>query len=250
MSKRLMAACVAAAALLAAGEASATVYNLTYSGHVTQAFDSTLADGPSFLGAASALAGQAFTAHVVFNNAVPGQGHSSNAFTDTIYGPGVATADITLAGHTFTLGSTTGLDERTDYRLDPTCTLNCNQGSWLVEASNETVDPSGLHTLQYINLFAGGVQVSGLGHATAPDYTNPPVDIGAFMALFQQNQGGGPQDTLYDTEVSVHIDSITGGDRWVPAGGVPEPGVWAMMLVGFGGLGAVMRGRRRTGLTA
>lgn len=29
------------------------------------------------------------------------------------------------------------------------------------------------------------------------------------------------------------------------AGGVPEPAAWAMMLVGFGGLGAVMR-RRRT----
>ena len=27
-------------------------------------------------------------------------------------------------------------------------------------------------------------------------------------------------------------------------GGVPEPAMWAMMLVGFGGLGAVLRGRR------
>ena len=29
------------------------------------------------------------------------------------------------------------------------------------------------------------------------------------------------------------------------AGGVPEPATWAMMLTGFGGLGAVMRSRRR-----
>jgi hypothetical protein len=29
------------------------------------------------------------------------------------------------------------------------------------------------------------------------------------------------------------------------ATGVPEPGVWAMMLVGFGGLGAAMRSRRK-----
>ena len=30
-----------------------------------------------------------------------------------------------------------------------------------------------------------------------------------------------------------------------PINGVPEPATWAMMLVGFGGLGAVMRARRR-----
>jgi hypothetical protein len=28
-------------------------------------------------------------------------------------------------------------------------------------------------------------------------------------------------------------------------GGVPEPATWAMMLVGFGGLGAVLRGAKR-----
>jgi hypothetical protein len=31
--------------------------------------------------------------------------------------------------------------------------------------------------------------------------------------------------------------------------GVPEPATWAMMLVGFGGLGLAMRSRRKT-LTA
>jgi hypothetical protein len=32
-------------------------------------------------------------------------------------------------------------------------------------------------------------------------------------------------------------------------GGVPEPASWALMLMGFGGLGAVLRARRRRGLT-
>ena len=33
-------------------------------------------------------------------------------------------------------------------------------------------------------------------------------------------------------------------------GAVPEPSTWALMMVGFGGLGAMLRRRSRTALTA
>jgi hypothetical protein len=39
-----------------------------------------------------------------------------------------------------------------------------------------------------------------------------------------------------------------GGDN--PVGGVPEPATWAMILLGFGGLGAVLRGQRGTAALA
>jgi hypothetical protein len=42
---------------------------------------------------------------------------------------------------------------------------------------------------------------------------------------------------LTSSQNSFEIDNL--------AVGVPEPGVWAMMLVGFGGIGSAMRSRRR-----
>ena len=45
-----------------------------------------------------------------------------------------------------------------------------------------------------------------------------------------------------------------GDERWgvenVNVGGVPEPATWAMMLMGFGGLGAAMRSHRKTAAIA
>ena len=36
----------------------------------------------------------------------------------------------------------------------------------------------------------------------------------------------------------------------IPTGGVPEPSAWALMIVGFGGVGALLRRRRHAGLAA
>ncbi|MDB5423976.1 MAG: motif putative anchor domain protein [Phenylobacterium sp.] len=69
-------------------------------------------------------------------------------------------------------------------------------------------------------------------------------------------------DSLYWTGISsvkvngVALDSFTvtsaSGTDWSqsfvpPPTGIPEPATWAMMLLGFGGLGAAMRAHRRTG---
>lgn len=50
---------------------------------------------------------------------------------------------------------------------------------------------------------------------------------------------------------SGQIDSTLSGKVEIGvAAGVPEPSIWAMMLIGFGGLGAAVRSRRRGVLAA
>lgn len=65
------------------------------------------------------------------------------------------------------------------------------------------------------------------------------------MTLFEQDVF--TLERRRGTAVSVRITSIT-DDR---AGGaaVPEPGVWALMVLGFGGMGAMLR-RHRAALPA
>ena len=57
--------------------------------------------------------------------------------------------------------------------------------------------------------------------------------------------------TATSTSVGFHFNGFRGNyevgvDNFqiAGAGGIPEPATWAMMLMGFGGLGAMLRRRR------
>lgn len=238
MIKHLGAAIVAAASFGLAGQASATVHNLVYTGTVTEALDLT-----GEFGVGANLVGMAFIAHVTYDDAKPGAGHIGGAWYDYYTGDGAAnpvTATILLNGVTMSFGATDGTDLREDRSLLPGCTLDCTTGSFEQSAEDRFTE-NNLYTLNYVNL--GGSTsdgtISGLAH-TAPNFTNPPVDLFGFVNVFQQDV-----DTLETTkwaEVSVKIDSVSGG--------VPEPAAWSLMLVGFGGLGAALRARRRSILAA
>ncbi|WP_296599180.1 PEPxxWA-CTERM sorting domain-containing protein [Phenylobacterium sp.] len=225
------------ASLALGGQASATVYNLTYSGVVTSALDST---GEFGLGAS--LVGMAFTAQVIYDDAKAGASYVGGAYYDNYSGYGAAnpvTATILLNGVTRTFGATEGYDDRLDRTLQPGCTLNCTDASFQQHAEDRFTK-DGFYTLNYINL--GGMSsdggLSGIAH-TAPVFTNPPVDLYAYVNLFTQDTT--TLAATHSAAVSVRIDSVTGG--------VPEPQTWALMLLGFGGAGSVLR-RRRAALAA
>jgi hypothetical protein len=220
------------ASLAAAGQASASVHNLTYKGVVTSA-----SDGSGEFGVGAVLVGQAFTANVVYDDAKAGASYIGNGYTDAYYGNGAANpvfATILLNGVMRSFGATSGYDYRQDNNLRPDCVDDCTLASFQQHAEDRFTQ-SGTYTLNYINLGGSSTDGSifGLAH-TPPDFTNPPVELYAFVSLFQQDVV--TLASRVNTSVFVRIDSVTGA--------VPEPGAWALMLMGFGGLGGLLRRRR------
>ena len=49
---------------------------------------------------------------------------------------------------------------------------------------------------------------------------------------------------------NVGLDNIAFDARRIATGAVPEPATWAMLICGFGGVGSILRRRRRTSLPA
>ena len=70
--------------------------------------------------------------------------------------------------------------------------------------------------------------------------------LGSGVTVSGVNLGFGTTGTGYHTATcSLPTGGACGGDPGGPGTAVPEPATWAMMILGFGGVGAMMR-RRRT----
>ena len=71
-------------------------------------------------------------------------------------------------------------------------------------------------------------------------------DIGAALADLDYSRGSFVLPAGVDTITGVFDGVIGDGDAdFVVSNAVPEPATWALMLVGFGGLGVAVRSRRR-----
>lgn len=98
----------------------------------------------------------------------------------------------------------------------------------------------GVTLLSTSTFYAGaGVQASGFygTYWTDPNYSKLAFAVGpgSYTFTVTGNVAGGP------ASFAVRLDSNTG---------VPEPATWALMLVGFGGLGAGLRRARRQSAAA
>ncbi len=115
--------------------------------------------------------------------------------------------------------------------------------------------------LETAGSYAHGGQPSDLIVGPGP-YTNanggfhnfdPYINqTGTFVITFAAGEGtpvvtGG--SLMFNTSGDGFVTS-TCTSGCVPTGGVPEPATWAMMLIGFGGMGALLRHRRRQGADA
>jgi hypothetical protein len=100
--------------------------------------------------------------------------------------------------------------------------------------------------------WTGGYQAGSKGGPATAQTLNYDGDPFTYYKNFKRKTG--PVGVLGNTgELALCVVSTCGRTGSPPADirlGVPEPTTWVMMLVGFCGLGAAMRTRRRRAITA
>jgi hypothetical protein len=115
------------------------------------------------------------------------------------------------------------------------------------DASCRLAGAFGLGGPKYCNLGRGPTEVSDAGgDSGGPEFINGKIaSVTSYGLTFGKNFGDvdGKLDSSWGefngfVPVSIHTAFIAGSM-------VPEPGTWAMMLGGFGVIGAAMRGRRK-----
>jgi hypothetical protein len=192
-----------------------------------------------FAGAAFALAGLAASgasAAVIFDNPTP------TAEMDTMAAPVVDTfnAPAGLATATFTIDGYGSLDGQNFYEDDFTLTLNGAPilvGTFNLGGGGDQVlytAPAGAVATNVQGYTAGVVSFTG-----GQEIVKIPVSLeaGENTLGFSYTSLAGPNHAgfqgLGDEGWGIHNLQV--------AGGVPEPASWALMMVGFGGLGAARR---------
>lgn len=215
MISRLGAALGVAIALVGAGSASATVYTITFNGTVFNAV------GSAFGLSADELNGAQFTSifNVDTSYGTTATYNDGVELSSSVIGHGVdapiRSAYLTINNITFEFGGTenSGVTSRNDPGLGPTYSA-----------------------LGYFAAPALGTGLSSHVSSWVNDYTDGDYAALPIGRSVPSPEGGGIYVINYATQGQLNVTSFSVA--------VPEPGTWALMIMGFGGIGATLRRRR------
>lgn len=218
MKSLLAAAAIGLAAW--AGAADATVITITETGTIV-GDDNTYGTGTEFGAVAADLIGLQFSVTYQFDTDLGDV--MSDAYGSYFYGPG--TASITINGITQTVSGDPDYSTTQRSNLDP---------SW-----------GAPYPAQYFSV----VQTQQIGGDFVEDYLTPSTPFASTdLTAPYYHQVGGADLYQYvfgqigDTHFHGSIETLSANGGVAP---VPEPASWALMLAGFGAIGAAMRSRRR-----
>ena len=244
--------------LLAAPPPAAAAVTYTYTGTVESGFDET----GVFNLAGQDLAGRGLTFTATFvREDLPGAGQYFDATTSRIAGfdansPVLGT--ITINGRTHSIGSYIGQQSQQD---DPEgCGPGCGNEQFDHNTQDrvDALDPvTGLKTYVNNDLSLGGFGLN-TNFLASPDYhTLPSLSAADGVTFFgsvrlEDFVLGSDDQRLSHNYGFAHLTptALTVFGFAEPVGGVPEPTAWALMILGFGGVGATLRGHRRWALLA
>jgi hypothetical protein len=249
-SASAFAATLFASITLAGVSAQAATYTVTYAGHVADRVNLTNMFG------AGEYAGMAYTLVYTINDAAPGAVSSTSTGFSSIGGPGAVQAALTLNGVTHTInGSKSSLAETTN-GIHADGQPYSGSVDKTFQSSIELSD-----TATYYHSYSAETYISS--------YLHDFIANGDFRTPFTFSPSGtdsvlsGVQFNDYDWVArrqdnyawfNLAVGSVTvarvdaGAGPGAGVGGVPEPGVWALMLLGFGAAGASLRRKRLAAL--
>jgi len=231
MNKAALVGAAAAAGLLAfAGQADAAVYTATYTGQV----GNVLTEGTyaNFFAGSDVASGTAFKAVFRWDEADADPSSVDSPPDFSIYS-GALTATLTVGASTFAFAADDGLLGQAD-----------GDNSAIIHGLTADYAPNLRYALQlYVNGGAGLVSSWDWRTTRTYDLTGAAVDGGVAFVEFSDDPAaccsvvGSAAAYLTATSLTVARE----GD----VAAVPEPDAWALMILGFGGAGAMLRTRRR-----
>lgn len=252
MGNKATALGVLAAAMLTAHPATAAIYTVTFEGTVTSGVDLSQTFRPGLPRGGYAFDGsQTFKAVFTIDDTTPGAfDFTSGAWqpVSTIFGSGAAnpivSASLTINGVTADMSAPFPVPyDVGQFQITGSPYLNAFTES-------EGDGGGGAYIVRRLNITAraaGGIfQNPDWRRITALD--TAALDTG--RGYFHLHNMAGPISTDFAYGELLPTRVTFTGPSPIP-GGVPEPGAWSLMILGFATVGAaVRRGRRRQGSTA